>query len=137
MSQDGFDSPEVAAMSTFPAEYVYVVAARIQGDEAYVLLNTGSRDQPYLYGVNCCREAGRWYEGGAANGPGWQQTGHDPDVGTLSMWDDVPAGSTRVRIEFNEEVIEEPVTAPFSNQDSTFSIGDARLAPETQDVPRT
>ncbi len=110
MNQDGFDSPELAAMSTFPAKHVYVVAARKKGDDAYVLLNTGSRDQPYLYGVNCGRKAGRWYERGSANGPGWEQTAHTPDVGTLSMWGDAPLDSTRVRLEFNDQIIEEAVT---------------------------
>jgi hypothetical protein len=85
MSQGGFDSPEVAAMSTFPAEHAYVVAARTQGDDAYVLLNTGSHEQPYLYGVNCRRRAGRWHESGSGSGPGWEQTADDPDVGTLDV----------------------------------------------------
>lgn len=110
MSQDGFDSPEAAAISTFPPQYCTVVAARTEGDDAYVLLNTGSHEQPYLYGVNCSRVAGRWYEGGSANGPGWAQAGQDPDAGTLSVWGDAPAGATRVRIAFNGNVVEEPVT---------------------------
>ena len=40
-------------MSTFPAEYCHVVAARTEGDDAYVLLDTGPPERPYLYRVNC------------------------------------------------------------------------------------
>ena len=53
VTQNGFDSPEAAAMSTFPAEYCHVVAARTEGDDAYVLLDTGPPERPYLYRVNC------------------------------------------------------------------------------------
>jgi len=81
----------------------------VNGDNAYVLLNTGSVTQPYLYGVNCRCENGRWFEGGSANGPGWEQTGHDPDVGTLSLWDDAPADADMVRVEFEGHIVEEPV----------------------------
>ena len=110
MNQDGFDSPEAAATSTFPRQSCSVVAARTEGDDAYVLLNTGTREQPYLYGVNCSRKAGGWHEGGSGNGPGWAQAGPDLDLGTLSVWGDAPAGATRVRIALNGDVVEAPVT---------------------------
>src|SRR3954469_7405964 len=109
MSDDGFDAPEHAAMVGFPPKYCRVVASRVNGDGAYVLLNTGSSEQPYLYGVNCRRENGRWFEGGSSNGPGWEQTGHDPDVGTLSLWGDTPADADMVRVEFEGHIVEEPV----------------------------
>jgi hypothetical protein len=91
MSDSGFDTPESAAIVGFPPKHCRVIASRSHGDDAYVLLNTGSGEAPYLYGVNCRRENGRWFEGGSANGPGWEQTGHDPDVGNLSLWGDAPA----------------------------------------------
>ena len=96
-------------MSTFPAEYCSVVAARSQGNHAYVLLDTGPPDRPYLYGVNCYSEAGRWFEGGSSNGPGWEQTDDAPDLGTLSCWSDAPIGVDLVRIVFDDAVIDEPV----------------------------
>ncbi len=110
MDTEGFDSPELAAMSTFPPQHCRPVAWRTSGDDGYVVLNTGTREQPYLYGVHCHREGGLWYEGDSSNGGGWRQTGHDPDVGTLTMWDDAPADVTAVRIQFGDEVIEEPVS---------------------------
>lgn len=121
MSTDGypivrFETPEDAAMVGFPPKYCRVVASRVNGDEAYVLLNTGSIEQRYLYGVNCRREDGRWFERGSSNGPGWEQTGHDPDVGTLSFWDDAPAGADMIRAEFEGRIVETPVT------DRTFLI---------------
>ena len=109
MTEDGFGSPDAAATNTFPAEHCSVVAARTQGDHAYVLLNTGPTDRPYLYGVNCIRERGRWFEGVSGNGPGWAHADSDPDIGTLSCWSHVPAGVDRVRIDFDGAVIEAPV----------------------------
>ena len=109
MSDDGFGAPEDAAMVGFPTAYCRVVASRENGDDAYVLLNTRSSEQPYLYGANCRRENGRWFEGGSSNMAGWEQTGHDPDVGTLSFWDDAPAEADMVRVEFDGRIVEEPV----------------------------
>jgi hypothetical protein len=109
MSDSGFDSPEGAAMTGFPAKYCRPVAARLHGDDAYVLLNAGSDTQPYLYGVNCRRKDGRWFDGGSANAPGWQHSGDDPELGTLAFWDDAPLGADLVRVEFDGRVVEEPV----------------------------
>ena len=109
MGDNGFDSPESAAMVGFPPKYCQPIASRMNGDDAYVLLNTGSREQPYLYGVNCRLENGRWFEGGSSNGPGWAQTGHDPYLGTLSFWDDAPVDADMVRVEFDGRIVEEPV----------------------------
>jgi hypothetical protein len=36
-----FESPEDAAMFGFPAKYCRVVASRVEGDDAYVLLVAG------------------------------------------------------------------------------------------------
>jgi hypothetical protein len=109
MSDDGFDSPESAAMVGFPPRYCRPIVSRVNGDDAYVLLNTGSSTHPYLYGVSCRRENERWFEGGSANGPGWEQTGHDPDLGTLSLWGDAPARAQVVKVEFDGEIVEESV----------------------------
>ncbi len=105
----GFASPEDAAMEGFPPKHCRVVAARIEGDEAYVLLNTGS-DRPYLYGCNCFRREGRWFESGSGNAPSWHASVDDPDVGVLSLWDDAPPGADRVRAEYRGTVFEAPVT---------------------------
>jgi len=96
-------------MNGFPPKHCRVIASRIQGDDAYVLLNTGSDGHPYLYGANCSRRNGRWFEGGSSNGPGWSQTGDNPDVGTLSVWDEAPGGAEYVRVTFQGGLIDEPV----------------------------
>ena len=106
----GFDSPEDAAMYGFPPKHCCVIASRIDGDDAYVLLNTGSDARPYLYGANCRRKNGRWLEAGSSNGPGWQQTGYDPDIGTLSFWGEAAGGADCVRVEFQGRLIDEPIT---------------------------
>jgi hypothetical protein len=109
MDDGGFDSPERAAIEGFPPEHCRVIASRADGDDAYVLLNAGSTERPYLYGVNCRQEGGRWFEGASGNGPGWARTSDDPDVGTLSLWGDAPPGGEMVRVEFDGQVIDEPV----------------------------
>ena len=50
-----FDTPETAAMFGFPPKYCHVVASRVHGDEAYVLIQTASDGSSYLYGVRCHR----------------------------------------------------------------------------------
>jgi hypothetical protein len=109
MRDESFDSPESAAMVGFPPKHCRVIASRVRGDDAYILLETGSSEPPYFYGANCRRENGRWFERGSANGPGWEQTGHDPDVGTLSFWGDAPPDADMVRVEFDGRMVEEPV----------------------------
>ena len=109
MSPDRFDSPEDAARYGFPAE-CRIVATRMRGEAAYVLLDTGSAGQPYLYGVTCERREGRWSPGSSGNGPGWSQVGADKELGTLTMWGEAPVGADRIRVEFEGDVHEETVS---------------------------
>ena len=110
MNEGGHLSPERAAMTGFPEAHCRVIASRRLEDDAYVLLDTGSPGHPYLYGLNCFQRDGQWFEHGSSNGPGWEQTGHDPDVGTLSLWADVPEDVDCVRVNFDGVLIEEPVS---------------------------
>ena len=109
MYEHSHDSPESAAMTGFPDAHCRVVSSRVLAEDAYVLLDTGSPGQPYLYGVNCHRKDGQWFEGASSNGPGWEQTAHDPDLGTLSWWGDAPAGADFIRVAFEGTVIDEPI----------------------------
>ncbi len=109
MSERGHDSAESAAMASFPKAHCRVVASQTFEDNAYVLLDTGSPGQPYLYGSSCHRRDGQWFEAGSSNGPGWAQTSHDPDLGTLTFWGDAPAGVDNLRIEFDGRISEKPV----------------------------
>jgi hypothetical protein len=87
-----FQTPEEAAMVGFPARYCRVVATCVNGDVAYVLLDTGSD--------------GLWSEGGSSNGPGWSQAGSDPHLGTLVDWGEAPPQADAVRLDFNGVVLE-------------------------------
>lgn len=102
-----FESPEAAAMSTFPAKYCRVVASRAEGDHAYVLLDTGSDGRRYLYGVTCFRQDGKWLEGGSCNGPCWSRTGDG--VGMQVTWGEAPPGVKAVRLRVNGNVVDIPV----------------------------
>ncbi len=106
MTQQGHDSPDRAAMAGFPEAHCRVIACQSFKDDAYVLLNTSSPEQPDLYGVNCYRKDGKWFESGSGDVSGWEQRSHDPDLGTLSFWGDAPAGVDSVRVEFNGTLIE-------------------------------
>ena len=118
-------------MVGFQSTSCRVIASRSQGDDAYVLLNTGSDEQPYLYGVNCRREDGRWFEGGSGNASGWQPAGEDPHLGILSFWDDAPADAEMVRVEFEGHTVEERVA------DRAFLVVWWRVpAPSMQNWPR-
>ena len=111
-SADSFDSPEEAALHTFSKGSCRVVATRVHGDAAYVLLDAGPAGKPYLYGVNCERQNGRWSERSSSNGPGWSRLGPDTSLGTLTIWGQAPPvlRADRARVEFEGEVREEPVT---------------------------
>jgi hypothetical protein len=101
MRDHGYDSPESAATGGFPEAHCRAVAAQVYEDDAYVLLDAGSPGEPYLYGADCCRINGRWFELGSSNSSGWHQTADDSDVGTLSLWDEVPEDVEAVRVIFN------------------------------------
>ena len=96
-------------MVGFPQAHCRVVACQSLEDDAYVLLDTGSSGQPYLYGSTCYRRGGQWFEAGSGNGPGWMPTSDDPDLGTLSFWDEAPTGVDMVRVEFDGTICEGPV----------------------------
>jgi hypothetical protein len=128
VTSEGHDSPEGAAMEGFPARYCHIVAIRVNGDDAYALLDTGPVDQPYLYGVNCKRRNSRWFWTAGVNGPSWGLTDETRNVGALSFWDAAPAAADRVRVEFKGQIVEEPVVESaylvvFWNQPQTFSPG--------------
>lgn len=104
-----FDSPEEAATNGIPPQSCRVLASRVQGDAAYVLLDTHPEGWRYLYGVNCDRRNGRWCEGTSGNRPGWSRVGPVDDLGTLKIWGESPMGADRVRIRYEGEVREEAV----------------------------
>jgi hypothetical protein len=125
---EGYDSPEAAAMDGFPAKYCHIVAIRVKDDDAYALLDTGAPGQPYLYGVNCKRRDGRWHAASSGNGPSWSLSDETTGLGTLSVWDEAPPGADRVRVEYDGQVIEEPVVegaylVVFWNQPSSLEQG--------------
>ena len=112
-------------MSGFPAQYCRVVASRREGDDAVVLLDTGSNGVPYLYVVMCERKGDSWIDGMSGNCLGWASTdpvgepdesdaweeedSEDPARGTLTLWDEAPPGADMVRVEFEGTTIDAPV----------------------------
>jgi hypothetical protein len=105
------NSPERVAMTGFPEAYCRVAASRVFENDAYVLLSTNTREQPYLYGAVCRRdESGSWSEVSSHNGScGCVPTDHDPDVGIYHFWGNAPEGADAVRVEFQGVTFEEPV----------------------------
>ncbi len=109
MSETGFDTPEDVALHGFPSHLCRVVGARVNGDHAYVLLDTGSPGQPYLYGQHCRRRNGRWEDSGSGNAPDWQRTDEENALGVVTFWGDAPPGADAVRVAFGQLSVEEPV----------------------------
>ena len=65
MAEDGFATPEEAAVADFPSRYVRVerVCYSTDGNEATVALLTNEEPYLYPYYVHCVRErSGRWFE---------------------------------------------------------------------------
>ena len=99
-------------MADFPVEHCRVVASGASGDDAYVLLNTGSVARPYLYGVTCIRTDGLWFENSSANSGGWSQMGPDPELGTIALWEMALHQAVAVRIVYGDgdaDQVEVPV----------------------------
>lgn len=84
-------------MFGFPERYCHLVASEIHGDDAFVVIETGSDGRSYLYGVACVRQEGRWVETGSSNGGGWL-SGPDPSIGRLAHFDEAPKNADAVRL---------------------------------------
>jgi hypothetical protein len=108
-----FPTPEDAAMDGFPAVLCRVVAAAREGDDAFVVVDTGPAGHPYLYGVALERGGGGWSEVASGNGPGWTVAGGEDELGTLHLWGPAPDGATRVRAAYGGDVRERPVSGGF------------------------
>jgi hypothetical protein len=106
-----FESLAAAAHASFPMQFCRIVAMREMGEDGYVLFDTRTNGEPYLYGANFERvDDGRWMEGSSSNGSGWSQMGPDAEFGTLAVWEEAPPGVDRVRVELMDgQVREEPV----------------------------
>ena len=106
MQAHAFDTPEAAALGGLPGADCRVVASATEGDDAYVLLDTGPAGRPYLYGVNVARADGGWVEGTSGNGPGWTCTDPERELGTATAWGEAPKGADRVRAAFGDDARE-------------------------------
>jgi hypothetical protein len=104
-----FPTPEEAAMDGFPATACRVAAVASEGDDAYVVVDTGPPGHPYLCGVSARRENGGWVEGTSGSGPGWTLTDGEHELGTATVWGEAPAGAVRVRAAYLGDVRERPV----------------------------
>lgn len=110
MPSSTFSTPEAAALDGFPAAHARVVACATAGDDAYVLLDTGPAEQPYLYGSCLTRDDDGWREVASGNGPGWTLTDPERELGTAVVWDEAPEGADRVRAVLHGQVWEAGVS---------------------------
>jgi hypothetical protein len=109
MESTSFPTPEAAAMQGFSDAHCRIAASPADGDDAYVLLDTGPEGHPYLYGACVRRTEGGWVPGSDGNGDGWTLTDGESGVGTATAWGEAPAGADRVRVVFGGETREAPV----------------------------
>jgi hypothetical protein len=68
MATDTFPTPEAAAMEGFPAAHCRVLAVDLNGEDGFVVLDTGPEDYRYLYGGTVKRVDGGWVGGCDGNG---------------------------------------------------------------------
>lgn len=94
-------------MEGLPAAHCRVVASLAEGDDAFVVIDTGPAGHPYLDGATVRRVDGGWVGGSSGNGAGWTLT--EGELGTLHVWGEAPAGAEAVRVEWGGEVREAPV----------------------------
>jgi hypothetical protein len=73
---DGYETPEQAAIGDTPERFVTVLGVRVDGDSAtvWLLANDRARFEPYT--EYCTRSDGRWYpdvgEGGISLDAPWE-----------------------------------------------------------------
>jgi hypothetical protein len=103
-----FPTPEAAAMSGFPAEHCRVLASAVEGDAAFVVLDTGPTEYRYLYAGTAERTEGGWTDGTSSNGPsaGLTLTDGEGERGVAYIYDQAPAGADRVRAALGDDVRE-------------------------------
>ena len=106
-----FESPERAAKTGFPERYCRVVASRVHGDDAFVLLSTNTRKQAYILGQLWTQRQRALARARFVQCFGWLGTDrtqpgrrHGLPLGAA------PEGADMVRIHFQSVAFEEPVT---------------------------
>lgn len=98
-------------MQGFPAAHCRVVAVSVDGDDGFVVLDTGPATYRYLYGGTVQRVAGGWRDAISSNGGavGWTLTDEARDLGVVAIWDEAPPGADAVRAAWGAEEREAPV----------------------------
>ena len=111
MLEHGFESPELAAMEGFPPAHCRVVASAVDGDDAFVVLDTGSAGRPYLYGGTVQRGASGWQGGidGSGGAVGWTVTDTARELGVVALWDEAPSDADAVRVRWGRDERQVPV----------------------------
>lgn len=85
-----------------------MVAVREHGDAAVAVFDTSPNSEPYLYEVHYQRDENGWGESSSGNGPGWHSLSAESDTGVVTLWDEAPPDTDRVRAQFEGKVFEEP-----------------------------
>jgi hypothetical protein len=70
LHDDGYDSPEEAAMGDIPERFVTVPGVRIDREGAHVWMLTNDRPSFEPYEVECERPRGRWLPASGSGGFG-------------------------------------------------------------------
>ena len=111
MAHEVFPTLETAAMAGFPAAHCRVLAVEGDGDDGFVMLDTGPSDYPYLYAGTVRRQHGGWRGGSDSHGGGvgWTLTDWDRDLGVAHLCHEAPAGADAVRVFWCGEERDVPV----------------------------
>ena len=92
-------------MHGFPSAHCRVLAVEVDGNDGFVLLDTGPADYRYLYAGTVARMPGGWRGGTDSNGGGtrWTRTDDENEVGVVAVYGEAPAAAIEVRVEWRGE----------------------------------
>jgi hypothetical protein len=87
-------------MLGFPPEHCRVLAIDVDGNDAFVVLDTGPAEYRYLYCGTVRRTGDGWSGGTDSNGGGvcWTRTDDARDLGVIALSDEAPSDSDAVRV---------------------------------------
>jgi hypothetical protein len=106
----GFPTPEDAAMDGFPAAHCKVLAVDVDGQDGFVVLDTGPIQYRYLYSGTVKRTSDGWQSWSDSNGGGmrWSATDLEAEIGVVAVCDEAPPDANAARVEWRREVRETP-----------------------------
>ena len=111
-------------MEGYPAAHCHAVTTLFHGDEAFVLIYIGNNGYRWFDGIRCIRDSAGWHEQQTYTCEGGMSFGEGDDFGFLAQWGEVPPEVEAVRLTYDGETVDVPV----SEQSYVFVCWRARVS---------